>query len=263
MPAKRKVVAVIDDNLGILGAMSRLLSGFGDDTELYASAKKFLDAAITTEAICLIVDIELGENCGIEFAQHLAKAGFAMPIIFMTADDNESVKRRAMEIGCVAFLPKPFSADVLIEALVSISQNLLPNEQITYRARLHRIIYLFPTIMFVLGVLLALGGGSWIAGGALGVIGLVLLLPPWIKSSSSEFAITNKRVLIKVGLIRRHSLELLLQKVEGIGVDQGFLGRILGYGTITISGVGGTKEAFRMISNPLEFRRQVQASLSS
>jgi len=57
MPTKRKVVAVIDDNLGILGAMSRLLSAFGYDTELYASAKEFLDAAMTTEAICLIVDI--------------------------------------------------------------------------------------------------------------------------------------------------------------------------------------------------------------
>jgi uncharacterized membrane protein YdbT with pleckstrin-like domain len=144
-----------------------------------------------------------------------------------------------------------------------VESNLLPNEQITYRARLHRIIYLFPAVMFVIAILVALGGGNWIAGSALGIIGLVLMLPPWIKSSSSEFAITNKRVLIKVGLIRRHSLELLLQKVEGIGVDQGFLGRVLGYGTITVSGVGGTKEAFRMISNPLEFRRQVQASLAS
>jgi FixJ family two-component response regulator len=125
MPTKRKVVAVLDDNLRILGAMSRLLSAFGYDTELYASAKEFLDAAMTTEAICLIVDIELGESCGIEFAQHLANAGFTMPIIFMTADDNESVKRRAMEVGCVAFLPKPFAADVLIEALVNISPRLI------------------------------------------------------------------------------------------------------------------------------------------
>jgi uncharacterized membrane protein YdbT with pleckstrin-like domain len=144
-----------------------------------------------------------------------------------------------------------------------VESNLLPNEQITYRARLHRIIYLFPAVMFVIAFLVVLGGGSWIAGSALGVIGLVLLLPPWIKSISSEFAITNKRILIKVGLIRRHSLELLLQKVEGIGVDQGFLGRILGYGTITVSGVGGTKEAFRMVANPLEFRRQVQTNLAS
>jgi uncharacterized membrane protein YdbT with pleckstrin-like domain len=143
-----------------------------------------------------------------------------------------------------------------------VENNLLPNEQVTYRARLHRIIYLFPCCIFAIALLAALAGGGWIAGAVLGAIGLILLVPPWIRSSSSEFAITNKRVLIKVGLIRRHSLELLLQKVEGIGVDQGIIGRILGYGTITVSGVGGTKEAFRMISNPLEFRRQVQASLA-
>ncbi len=124
MQTKRKVVAVIDDNVAILGAMSRLLSAFGYDTELYASAKEFLDTAITTEAICLIVDIELGESCGIDFAQQLANAGFTIPIIFMTANDNESVKRRAMEIGCVAFLPKPFSANVLIQALVNLSPRL-------------------------------------------------------------------------------------------------------------------------------------------
>ena len=104
--------------------MSRLLSAFGYDTELYASGKEFLDAAMSTEAICLIVDIELGGSCGIEFAQHLANAGFTMPIIFMTANDHESVKRRAMEIGCVGFLPKPFSADVLMEALVNASSRI-------------------------------------------------------------------------------------------------------------------------------------------
>jgi uncharacterized membrane protein YdbT with pleckstrin-like domain len=144
-----------------------------------------------------------------------------------------------------------------------VDSNLLPNEQVTYRATLHWIIYALPATVLVIALLVALGGGGWIAGLAIGVIGFVLFLPPWIRSTSSEFAITNKRVLIKVGLVRRHSLELLLQKVEGIGVDQGILGRILGYGTITVSGVGGTKEAFRMISNPLEFRRQVQASLAS
>jgi uncharacterized membrane protein YdbT with pleckstrin-like domain len=143
-----------------------------------------------------------------------------------------------------------------------VENNLLPNEQITYRAHLHRIIYFFPACLFIAGFLVALVGHGWIAGAVLAVIGLVLCIPPWIRSWSSEFAITNKRVLIKVGLVRRHSLELLLQKIEGIGVDQGILGRILGYGTITVAGVGGTKEAFRMISNPLEFRRQVQASLA-
>ena len=142
-----------------------------------------------------------------------------------------------------------------------VDSNLLPNENVTYRARLHRIVYLFPVCVIIVAIAVAIAGGPWIALGV-GLIGLVLLVPPWIRSISSEFVVTNKRVLIKVGLIRRHSLELLLQKVEGIGVDQSVLGRVLGYGTITVSGVGGTKESFRMISDPLEFRRQVQASLS-
>jgi uncharacterized membrane protein YdbT with pleckstrin-like domain len=143
-----------------------------------------------------------------------------------------------------------------------VDSNLLPNEQVTYRARLHRIIYLLPVCVLIVALVVAIIGGGWIALGV-GLIGLLLLVPPWIRSISSEFAVTNKRVLVKVGLVRRHSLELLLQKVEGIGVDQGILGRILGYGTITVSGTGGTREAFRMIARPLEFRRQVQASLAA
>ena len=108
-----------------------------------------------------------------------------------------------------------------------VERNLLPNEQVTYRATLHWIIYLVPVsvLLAALALALALNG---VAGMVVGALGLLLLIPPWIKSSSSEFAITNKRVVIKVGLIRRHSLELLLQKVEGIGVDQGIVGRILG-----------------------------------
>jgi FixJ family two-component response regulator len=117
MLTKRNVVAVIDDNLGILGAMSRLLSQLGYHTELYISAKEFLDVALMTEAQCLIVDIELGESCGIEFAQQLANAGFTIPIIFMSASNNELIKRRVMAFGCVAFLTKPFSAHTLKEAL--------------------------------------------------------------------------------------------------------------------------------------------------
>ena len=120
MSTKRNVVAVIDDNLGILGALGRLLSALGYETELYASAREFVDAAMMTEAICFIVDIQLGESSGIEIAQHLVNAGFTIPIIFMSADDNESVRRRTMEIGCVAFLTKPFSADTLIEVLSNL-----------------------------------------------------------------------------------------------------------------------------------------------
>jgi FixJ family two-component response regulator len=121
MPMKRKVIAVIDDNLGILSALSRVLSVIGYDTELYASPQEFLDAALMSEAICLIIDIHIGKHCGIELARRLADQGFTTPIIFMTADRNDSIKNRAMETGCVAFLTKPFCSDVLIKALQTLA----------------------------------------------------------------------------------------------------------------------------------------------
>jgi FixJ family two-component response regulator len=120
MPKKLKVVAVIDDNLDILRVMSRALSAFGYDSELYVSAKEFLEAATTTEAVCLIVDVQLGKTCGFDLAQQLAVAGFTFPIIFMSGHNTESVKRRAMESGGVAFLSKPFAAEDLIRALVKL-----------------------------------------------------------------------------------------------------------------------------------------------
>ena len=119
MPSKPEVVAVIDHDQGVRGAIRRLLSALGYDTELYASAKEFLAAALATEAICLIVDIELS---GIEFARYLVNR-VTTPIIFMTAHDSESFKGRVMEMGCVAFLRKPFSADVLVEALSNIPRS--------------------------------------------------------------------------------------------------------------------------------------------
>ena len=121
MPAKRKVVAIIDDNIRLLGAMSRLLSGLGYHTELYASAKEFLDAAMTSEALCLIIDIHLGDSCGLKLARQLGKAGFTIPIIFMTGNGDEALKKQATDIGCIAYLLKPFSAEVLEELLATLS----------------------------------------------------------------------------------------------------------------------------------------------
>ena len=90
---------------------------------------------------------------------------------------------------------------------------------------------------------------------------LVMGLPRWLTYVSSEFAITDKRVLIKVGVLRRRSVELLLSKVETIGVDQSILGRVFDFGTIIVTGTGGTKEPFKGIAAPMEFRKQVQARL--
>jgi uncharacterized membrane protein YdbT with pleckstrin-like domain len=147
-----------------------------------------------------------------------------------------------------------------------IEQNLLQDEQIKYYTKLHWIVFIFPIFLIVIGLglaaVLSQHSAAMIFGALFVLVGIILGVPRFITYKSSEFAVTNKRVLIKVGFIKRHSLELLLQKVEGIGVDQDFLGRIFGYGTIIVTGTGGTKETFQTIENPLEFRKHVQQNIS-
>jgi FixJ family two-component response regulator len=118
---KYPVVAVIDDDLGVLDAMTRLLSTHGFDVEAYASPSKFLEALTTTQAICLIVRVQLGEGCGVEFVRRLAKRGITFPVIFIGAgSDHEEVEKGGMRTDCVAFFRKPFSAYLLIEALYDL-----------------------------------------------------------------------------------------------------------------------------------------------
>ena len=80
---------------------------------------------------------------------------------------------------------------------------------------------------------------------------LTLFISPLIENWTSEYAITNKRVIIKIGLISRKTLEMNLSKIESVNVDQSIFGRILGYGAITIIGTGGTRETFSDLANPI------------
>jgi FixJ family two-component response regulator len=118
------VVAVIDDDRGVLDAMTRLLSTHGFDAEVYVSPSKFLEAVTTTRAICLIVRVQLHEGCGVEFVRGLANLGITFPVIFIDGgNDHKEVERGGMETGCVAFFRKPFSAYLLIEALYDLADS--------------------------------------------------------------------------------------------------------------------------------------------
>jgi uncharacterized membrane protein YdbT with pleckstrin-like domain len=88
--------------------------------------------------------------------------------------------------------------------------------------------------------------------------GTATLLYGLAKRNATEMAVTNKRVLIKTGMASRRTLDLMLGRVESIGVEETMMGRTLGYGTVILRGTGGTPEVFVMIANPQEFRRQVQ-----
>jgi uncharacterized membrane protein YdbT with pleckstrin-like domain len=137
-----------------------------------------------------------------------------------------------------------------------IESNMLPDERIVYKAKLHSVIFWKPCALIMLGVVFLFI--LLIAGMIVLAIGLITLIPPVTDYTTSEFGVTNKRVIIKVGLIRRRTLELLLRHVEAILVDQSVMGRILNYGSVTLTGTGGVRETFGNISNPLEFRRRVQ-----
>lgn len=148
-----------------------------------------------------------------------------------------------------------------------VDSQLLPNEVVRYRARLHRSLFIIPGIFGVFAaatVVFAIAQHVfwWVVLG-LSLVGAVTFLTAWVKYKTSEFAVTDKRVIIKVGLIRRRTVETMLAKVEGIGVDQSLTGRLSGFGTIVVTGTGGTKEEFDRIADPLEFRRQVQAAIAA
>lgn len=152
-----------------------------------------------------------------------------------------------------------------------VEKHLIPNEDVIYVTRLSWIVYVKAYLVLLIGIGLLIWGaeGSSIGdkgtanpllviGGAVILFGLLLFLIAFIHRHSSEFGVTSKRVIIKVGLFSRRSVEILLSKVEAITVDQTLWGRIFGYGSITIIGTGGTHEPFHLISDPLEFRRQSQ-----
>jgi uncharacterized membrane protein YdbT with pleckstrin-like domain len=88
------------------------------------------------------------------------------------------------------------------------------------------------------------------------VVGLVFLAMAWIRVRSTELAITNRRVIAKSGFIKRHTVEINLDKVEALKVEQGVMGRILNFGTVFISGAGTSVAPIPNIADPLVFRRK-------
>ena len=116
--AKQRKVAVVDDDLGMLAGLQNLLDAHGFATRVFASAEAFLDfysAAIDID--CLLLDLHLGGMSGIELRRQLKASGSTIPIIFMTAHDNDAIRRQALEEGCIAYLRKPFPSRLLFAAI--------------------------------------------------------------------------------------------------------------------------------------------------
>src|ERR1700756_4116014 len=112
------VVAVIDDDDVLREALANLLGANEYEVELYDSAEAFLASVADSRANCLLVDVHLDGISGIELGRGVAAAGSRLPIIYMTGSTEPTVRARAMQAGCVAFLTKPFTPPALDEALM-------------------------------------------------------------------------------------------------------------------------------------------------
>jgi len=95
-----------------------LLSAFGYGTETFDSAEAFLIAAATSQAGCLVTDIQLGDISGVELVHQLKADGYKYPTIFITALDDEWIRSKVAAAGGIALLTKPFPSNALIEAIV-------------------------------------------------------------------------------------------------------------------------------------------------
>ena len=105
--------------------------------------------------------------------------------------------------------------------------------------------------------------GAMVWGGLALLFAALLIGGGIIRRLATEVGVSNRRVLIKTGLFSRRSIEVLLPRVESIGVEEPLMGRILGYGTVVVRGTGGTAETFDQIAHPNELRRQVQLQTGS
>ncbi|MDD4995897.1 MAG: PH domain-containing protein [Patescibacteria group bacterium] len=142
-----------------------------------------------------------------------------------------------------------------------LENSLIDDEQLIYRARLHWIIFLLPAVFSLIVFMLFITDDISNNETSLLFAVIVLWLYSFIYFKTSEFGITNKRVLFKTGFIRRNSLEFFLTQVEAIEINQGIFGRLLNYGAVIVKGSGGSANSFFRIDNPLEFRKKTQEQI--
>jgi uncharacterized membrane protein YdbT with pleckstrin-like domain len=162
---------------------------------------------------------------------------------------------------------------------MSLNRYLIDGESILFTTRLHWIVLIWQIIF---AILLAAAGiyvfventaiendlhtteqQTLLAGAALILIGAAIFLIGLIKRNATIMIVTNMRVLVKIGYMTRRTWEMAFSKIESVGVEEPMLGRMLGYGTVVLRGVGGTPEPFHNIAGPIEFRRHLQQQIET
>ncbi len=130
-----------------------------------------------------------------------------------------------------------------------IEKSLAPNERIVVRGR-------WPKIYWV---------GAWAALIVLGIaiVGIVVFIRAWVIMSSTRFAVTDQRVVLKRGWLNVDTAELAVESIESVHLSQSLWGRIFGYGNVVVTGTGDARIVFPPMAHPVEFRRAIEAGRSA
>jgi uncharacterized membrane protein YdbT with pleckstrin-like domain len=148
-----------------------------------------------------------------------------------------------------------------------VDKILEPGETVVLRASVSWTIYA-PAILFAVCAVLVYALGSRLPGhefqvdfvaAVLALAAIAVFLPRWFRRWTTEIAVTDRRVIMKRGFIKRHTVEMNMQKVESVDVDQSLIGRIFDYGDVTVRGTGSSLETLRNIDAPLKLRSTVTA----
>lgn len=154
-----------------------------------------------------------------------------------------------------------------------VQKVLLPDENVRYAASLHWIIYSqglaftifggalgflsYPIVTTLFGSRNPEPYGHILSGIALfiTVIGVVLLLGSYVRQTSTELVLTDRRIIAKYGVISRTTFEIMVNRITGANFDQTIMGRLLGYGTILVHGAGGEISPIDLVADPQMFHR--------
>jgi FixJ family two-component response regulator len=118
----REHVLVVDDDLSMLNSIKRLLRQRGYNCHIFRSADALEESGDFEHAFCVVLDINLSGSSGIELKRRLDEKGISLPVIYITGNSDDAIRREAISSGCIAYLTKPFGARALIEPIKAAAQ---------------------------------------------------------------------------------------------------------------------------------------------
>ena len=146
-----------------------------------------------------------------------------------------------------------------------VEEVLQPGETILFASTIHWLIYL-PAMLLLIAAIAATFqtvGGSELVWRSISLLlfaaALLSAARAWFKRWTTEIAVTDRRIIYKRGFIRRHTIEMNMEKVESVDVNQSLLGRIFDYGDVLVRGTGVGFEPLQMIESPIALRNAVTA----